>query len=307
MAQHAGHGLAQQRRAGFVFTGEQVVAGAVGQAQVHVHAGAGQVGERLGHEARLHAVGVGHALDQPLVAHGLVHGRQGITVFEGDFNLAGGVLGDRRARRNALGLAGGVEVGKKRLDLFQLAQAIDLRAARTSAVIVQGGLRTALGIALLVEQKELQLTRHHRVVAVRLECGDGAQQHMARIGDAGGQALGRVHADLHRCGRHAAPGQAHQAVFQGVGSAVDIAHVPDQAGVLDVVAVEGQAKDGAGQRAAALIHRQQFFAVQQLAAGYAVGVEDEQFEQFDIGVFSQETAGLLWVCKVHGGFAHGHA
>ncbi|MNP12693.1 hypothetical protein D3C76_1049400 [compost metagenome] len=168
-------------------------------------------------------------------------------------------------------------------------------------------MRAALGITLLVKQVELQLAGHHRVVTIGLQGFDGAQQHMARVGDAGRQAFAGVHADLHGGGRHTAPGQAHQAALQRVGAAVDIAHVPDQAGVLDVVAVEGQAKDGAGQRAAALIHRQQFFAVQQLAAGYAVGVEDEQFEQFDIGVFSQETAGLLWVCKVHGGFAHGHA
>lgn len=63
MSQHACHGLAQQRGTGLVLTGEQVVAGAVGQAQVHVHAGAGQLRERLGHETGLHAMGVGNAFD----------------------------------------------------------------------------------------------------------------------------------------------------------------------------------------------------------------------------------------------------
>jgi hypothetical protein len=47
-------------------------------------------------------------------------------VFQGDFHLARGVFGNRRARRNAVQFAGGIEVGEERFDLFQLAQAIDL-------------------------------------------------------------------------------------------------------------------------------------------------------------------------------------
>ena len=143
-------------------------------------------------------------------------------------------------------------------------------------------MRAALGVALLVEQVELQLAGHHRVVTVRLERFDGTQQYMARVGDTGGQAFARVHADLHGGSRHAAPGQAHQAAFKRVGAAVDVTDIPDQAGVFHVVAIEGEAEDGAGQRAAALVDRQQFLAVQQLAAWHTVGVEDEQFEQFDI-------------------------
>ncbi|MNM45845.1 hypothetical protein D3C81_567730 [compost metagenome] len=250
-------------------------------------------------------MGVGNAFDQALVAHGLVHRLQGVAVLEGDFHLAGGVFRNRRAGRDALGLAGGVEVGEERLDLLQFAQAIHLGGAWAAAVVVQRRLRAALGISLLVEQVELQLAGHHRMVAVGLQRLDGTQQHMARVGDAGRQALVRVHAHLHRGGRHPAPGQAYQAAFKRVGAAVDIAHIPHQAGVFHVVAVEGQAENGAGQWPAGLVHGQQFLAVQQLAARYAVGVEDEQFEQFDIGVVGQKTAGLLYGCKVHDGFAHG--
>ncbi|QHB29379.1 hypothetical protein TCK1_4033 [Pseudomonas monteilii] len=226
-------------------------------------------------------------------------------MLKSDFHLAGGVLGNRSARRNALRLAGGVQVGEEGFDLFQLAQAIDLGGAWAATVIVQRRLRAALGIALLVEQVELQLAGHYGVVAVGFQGVDGAQQHMARVGDAGWQALGRVHADLYGRGRHPAPGQAHQAAFEWVGAAVDVAHVPHQARIFHVVTVQGQAKDGAGQRPAGLVHGQQFITVQQLAAWYAVGVEDEQFEQLDIGVFSQETGSLLYRCKVHDVFAHG--
>ena len=298
--EHAAHPLAQQWRAGRVGAGEQVVALGVGQAHVQVHAGAGQLGERLGHEAGLHAVLVRHALDDALVAHGLVHGQQGVAVLQGDFHLARGVFGNRRARRNVLGLAGGVEVGEEGFELFQFTQAIDLRASRSPAVGVKCRLRPAVAVAFLVEQVKLQLAGHHRVETIGLERLDHPQQDMARVGVGGGQALLGVHADLHRRGRHLPPRQAHQAAFEGIGAAVDIADVPDQPGVFHVVAVQGQAKDGAGQGPAALVDRQQFLAVQQLAARYAVGVEDEQLDHFDIGIGVQERAGLLDGGKVHG-------
>ncbi|GLH32416.1 hypothetical protein BR1R5_18030 [Pseudomonas sp. BR1R-5] len=46
--------------------------------------------------------------------------------------------------------------------------------------------------------------------------------------------------------------------------------------------------------------------MQQLAAWHAVGVEDEQFEQLDIGVFGKETSGVFNGGKVHEGFARVH-
>ena len=54
-----------------------------------------------------------------------------------------------------------------------------------------------------------------------------------------------MHRYLHRGGGDLPPGQAHQAAGQRVGAAVDIAHLPDQAGVLDVLALDGQAEHGA--------------------------------------------------------------
>ncbi|MNI94291.1 hypothetical protein D3C73_1523680 [compost metagenome] len=95
-------------------------------------------------------------------------------MLQGDFHLAWGVLRNRRAGRDALGFAGRVKVGEKRLYLLQFTQAIDLGAARAAAIVVQGRLRPALGITLLVEQEKLQFARHHRVVAVGLERFDGA-------------------------------------------------------------------------------------------------------------------------------------
>lgn len=204
-----------------------------------------------------------HALDQALVAHRFVHGLQGVgAMFQGDFHLAGRVFGNRRARRDALQFAGTVKVGEERLDLLQLAQAIDLGRARPSAVHIACRLRAAIGVGLLVEQVELQLGRHHRVVTVGLEPVDHLGKQVPWVGHRGRQAFGGVHADLHRRGGDQPPRHALQTAADRVGAAVDIAHIPDQTGVFHVVAVDGQAEDGAGQRAPALVNRQQFVAVQ---------------------------------------------
>ncbi|MNF78840.1 hypothetical protein D3C84_610380 [compost metagenome] len=122
---------------------------------------------------------------------------------------------------------------------------------------------------------------------------------MAWVGDARRHAFLRVHADLHRRRRNLPPRQTHQAAFERIGAAVDIAHVPDQPGVLDVIALQGQAENGAGQRATAFIHRQQFFAVQQFAARHAVGIENEQFDHVDIRVVRQKGLGVFKGCEFH--------
>jgi len=127
-------------------------------------------------------------------------------------------------------------------------------------------LRAAVVVGFLVEQVELQFRRHHRVITIGLEPVDHPGQHVPGVGHGGGQAFGGVHADLHRRRRNQPPWHALQTAADRVGATVDIAHLPHQPGVFHVIAMDGQAKDGAGQRAAAFIHRQQFVAMQQLAA-----------------------------------------
>src|SRR5690606_4886600 len=114
---------------------------------------------------------------------------------------------------------------------------------RTAAIPVERRLRPALAVALLVEQVELKLAGHHRVVTLGLERIDHPSQQVPRVGDCGWHAFAGVHADLHRGGGDLPPGQAGQAAGQRVGAAVDIADLPDQPGVLDVVAVDTQAED----------------------------------------------------------------
>ncbi|MCY1186234.1 hypothetical protein D9M73_270860 [compost metagenome] len=104
---------------------------------------------------------------------------------------------------------------------------------------------------------------------------------------------------MHGSGGDLPPWHARQAPFQRVGAAIDIAYIPHQPRIFHIVAVEGQAQHGTGQRASALVNGQQFFAVQQLAAGHAVGIENEQLEHFDIGVVRQKFLGLLHTGKLH--------
>ena len=195
--------------------------------------------------------------------------------------------------------AGAVEVGEERFDLFQLTQTVNLSVSRSTTVSVQRRLWAAVVIAFGVEQIELQFTRHHRVITLGFEAVDDLDQQVAWVGDARWHALGRVHAHLHGGGRNLPPRQAHQAAFQRVGAAVDIADVPDQTGVLDVFTLYGQTEDGARQRPAAFVYGEQFFTVQQRAARHAVGVEDEQFDHVDIGVLFKEQACVFDGCEFH--------
>ncbi|MNN33771.1 hypothetical protein D3C81_1475410 [compost metagenome] len=142
--------------------------------------------------------------------------------------------------------AGAVEVGEERFDLLQFTQTVDLGVSRSTAVRVQCRLRAAVVIAFGIEQVELQFAGHHRVITLGLEPVDNLDQQVSRVGDARGHALGRMHADLHGGGRNLAPWQAYQTAFQRIGTAVDIADIPDQTGVFDVFTLYGQAEDGAG-------------------------------------------------------------
>ena len=116
---------------------------------------------------------------------------------------------------------------------------------------------------------------------------------MTWVGHGGGHALLGVHADLHRCHRYLAPRHRLQAATQRVGAAVDVAHVPDQPGIFHIVAIDAQAQNGARQRPTAFVNRQQFIAVQQLAAGHAVVVEDEQLKHLDMRVRLQKIQRFL--------------
>ncbi|CRQ93832.1 hypothetical protein PAERUG_E16_London_17_VIM_2_04_14_03578 [Pseudomonas aeruginosa] len=76
-----------------------------------------------------------HALDQALVAHAFVDRLERVeAMLQGNFHLPRRVLRNRRARRQALGLAGGIQVIEEWLQLLQLVDAIDLGRPRPLAI-----------------------------------------------------------------------------------------------------------------------------------------------------------------------------
>ena len=232
-------------------------------------------------------------LHQALVAHALVDGLQGVAaVLQRDLELPGGVFGDRGAHRQALHLAGIVEIVEEGLQLLELQHAVDLRRLGAGTVGESRRLRTPVGVARAVEQVELQLHRHHRVQALGGERADRTLQHAARICDRGRHALLRMHRELHLRGRLPAPRLQHEAPGQWKGPAVGVAHVPHQAGFGHVLAVDREAEDARRQRAAVTVGRDQFLAVQQLAARHAVGVDQEGLDEAHLGVRGEEGFGF---------------
>jgi len=78
----------QVGQAGVLVTREQVLA-VLPQRLVYVHAGAVVADERLGHEGRRLAVGVGHVVDHVLHLHGLVGAAHQGVELGADLALAG--------------------------------------------------------------------------------------------------------------------------------------------------------------------------------------------------------------------------
>ena len=87
---------------------ENILAIRIQHADVDMQAVAGLFGERLGHEAGLHTLLLGHGLDGALQHDGVVAGQQCVVaVLEVDLELARRVFSHGGIGRNALRAAGG--------------------------------------------------------------------------------------------------------------------------------------------------------------------------------------------------------
>jgi hypothetical protein len=71
-------------------------------------------------------------------------------MIQGDLHLAGCVFGDCGADRDVLATTCGVDIGKKGLNLFEFAEAIDLGTVRPAAIQILGGTWFAVGVGLPV-------------------------------------------------------------------------------------------------------------------------------------------------------------
>ena len=101
---------------------------------MQVHATAGLVVIRLGHERGVHFMVVGHVLDQTLQQSGVVAGLHGVIhVVQVDLKLPGRGLGYQRIRWQLL-LMGGIQHVRQEFCVFvQIINGIGLRARRAFA------------------------------------------------------------------------------------------------------------------------------------------------------------------------------
>ena len=178
---------------------------------MHVHAAARGVQVRLAHEAGAVAVLHRHTTGAAAEQGGLVGGAQAVVaVGEIDLELAGADLGGDHVGVHALFLG--------RLDhavehVGEARQALDVHVRLVVLVVgqrVAGEARQAV-FQLPVEQVELQLERHYRADAPRLQAPQHAGQHLARLELDG--RLGAVGADQHLAQRLVLP--AHR--LEGAG------------------------------------------------------------------------------------------
>ncbi len=283
--------MAQQFGPFRIFAGEGVVALPVGHRDVEVHAAAGGFGERLGHEGRFHAVGHRDALDQPLVHDRIVGRAQCIgLVAQGEFELPGGIFGNPAFQRQPLFVAGGVEIVEERLEVFHLAQAIDLDVAR--AVPGDHPARRHRPPVFQIAEIEFELDRDHRGQPQLAQAVDHLAQHVARV-EIVGRAVQLVKAGQELGVVLTQPRRADQRAGDRIDIAVGIAVFPDQPGLLAIAPGNVDHQHRSGQEPPALIDRLHLVLAQPLAARDAADVGEDDVDRIDFGIGREEILGLL--------------
>ena len=258
---------------------------------MQVHAGAGQVRERLGHEAGDAAVPARDAAHGTLEQHCLVDRAQRVrAMFQRDLELTGCVLRHQRAHRQALCARGRVQVVEQRRHVVQPAEPVGVYL-RTALRGQQPARRPQPALGVTLEQVELELDRDHRRISGRGQPLDHARQHVARVG-ARRRAVQFVHRAEHLPGRPRQPRRTAERPRHRAALQVCVADFPDEAGLLDVLAGHVEAEDRARHVAASGIQRRQFRTVDVLAAADAVRVGDHELYGLDVRVCVEEGARL---------------
>ncbi len=130
---HPADSVAEGGRTFRRFRGEDVLARLVVDADMHVHARARVLGERLGHEAGFAPCFKRHALGGVLVENGVVGRAQHVGVMlQRQFELAWRIFADRAFERHAQRIGGAPQFVQERRGLLHFAQRIliVLRRAR---------------------------------------------------------------------------------------------------------------------------------------------------------------------------------
>ena len=273
---------------------KDVAPGSVDQRDMEVHAGAGVFLDGLGHEAGGDAMPAGGGAHQPLQHHEIVGRLEHVlAVVERQLVLAGRVFGDHRLGRDALRSGASIDVGKQRLHAVQMVDRIDLGLGRATAV--EHGARRlhlAISIALVSEQKEFELEGAGRLQPFFGEGSDLSRQGVARIG-AHRRAVEMIHRHQHLAARRAGAVERLQRARDRPGPEIAVAGIPDQPGLVHVLAGDVEAKDRDRQMAAVFVQRRQFVTADDLAAADPVGVGEHDVEFLHLGLRFEEGLGFV--------------
>ena len=112
---------------------------------------------------------------------------------------------------------------------------------------------------------------------------DLPRQRMARV-RGHRRAVELVHRHQHLAARRAGAVQRLQRAGDRPAAQIAVAGIPDQAGLVDILAGDVEAEDGDRQMPAALVEAHQFVAADDLAAADAVGVGQHDVEGLDLGM-----------------------
>ena len=157
-------------------------------------------------------------------------------VLQGQFELARRIFADGAFQRHAQGVGGGPQFLQERRGLLHFAQRILIVLGRARAGERPARkLHTAAGRALLIEHEEFQFAGDDRGQAVLDETFDDARQHMTGI-EANGRIVELVDRkrDLSDVGPE--PGRHRQTSRYRASDLVGVAALPDQPGLLDILA-----------------------------------------------------------------------
>ena len=216
-----------------------------------------------------------------------------LAVVERQLVLAGRIFGDHGLGRDALRGGAGIDVGKQRLHAVQMVDRIDFRLAAPAAIEhCSGRLHAAVGVALIGEQEEFELECPGGLQSLFGERGDLSCQRVARVGEHR-LAVEMVHRHQHLAPRRAGAVQRHEGPGDRPAAQIAVAGVPDQSGLVHILAGDVEAENRDRQMAAMLVQGRQFVAADDLAAADPVGIGEHDVESLDLGMRLEEGPGFV--------------
>ena len=217
-----------------------------------------------------------------------------LAVVERQLVLAGRIFGDHRLGRNALRGGRSVDVGKQRLHAVQMVDRIDLGLAALAAV-EHGARPAARGRRRRAHWRAGRIpARTRRPDAGPLSASTATCRASAwRGSDVIGCAVEMVHRHQHLAARRLRAVQRHQRAGDRPAAQVAVAGIPDQPGLVDILAGDVEAEDRDRQMPAACVEAGQFVAADDLAAADAVGVGEHDVESLDLGMRIEKRLGFV--------------